>query len=140
MGISHTTLRLATLSLTTYIQRTQQRQNRPSILQSIYLNDTLGKLFEDLLIARLTTYTELFNTLTHYQLGTKPNTQTRDAIYSLFAIIQHNKYTLQNPTHVAFVDYSTPTPPFIVMVSPLTYSRMTSEATCGTISELGLQN
>jgi len=110
MGISHTTLRLATLSLTTYIQRTQQRQNRPSILQSIYLNDTLGKLFEDLLIARLTTYTELFNTLTHYQLGTKPNTQTRDAIYSLFAIIQHNKYTLQNPTHVAFVDYSTAYP------------------------------
>jgi len=31
-----------------------------------------------------------------------------------------------------------PTPPFIVMASPLPYSRMIFEATCGTISELGL--
>jgi len=33
MGNSHTTLRLATVSFTTHIQRTQQGQNRPSILQ-----------------------------------------------------------------------------------------------------------
>ena len=33
--------------------------------------------------------------------------QTHDAIYSHFAIIQHNKYTLEKPTYVAFVDYST---------------------------------
>ena len=82
----------------------------PASYRSIYLNDTLAKLFEGLLISRLTTHTELLNTLTHNQLGTKPNTQTHDAIYSLFAIIQHNKYTLENPTYVAFIDYSTACP------------------------------
>ena len=53
---------------------------------------------------------ELLNTLTHNQLGTKPDTQTHDAIYSLFAIIQHNKYTLDKSTYVAFIDYSTAYP------------------------------
>jgi len=76
----------------------------------MYLHDTLAKLFEGLLIATLTTHTELLNTLTDSQLGTKPDTQTHDAIYSLFAIIQHNKHTLDNPTYVAFVDYCTAYP------------------------------
>ena len=78
--------------------------------RGINVNDTLAKLFEDLLISRLTTHTELLNTLTHNQLGTKPDTQTHDAIYSLFAIIQHNKYTLEKPTYVAFIDYFTAYP------------------------------
>jgi len=79
----------------------------PASYRGIYLNDTLAKLFEGLLISRLTTHTVLLNTLTHNQLGTKPDTQKPDAIYSLFTIIQHNKYTLENPTYVAFIDYST---------------------------------
>jgi hypothetical protein len=82
----------------------------PASYRGIYLNDTLAKLFEGLLISRLTTHTELLNTLTHNQLGTKPDTQTHDAIYSLFALIQHNKYTLDKPTYVAFIDYSTAYP------------------------------
>jgi len=65
------------------------------------------KICKGLLIARLTTHTELLNTLTDRQLGTKPDMQTHDAIYCLFSIIQHNKYTLDKPTHVVFVDYST---------------------------------
>jgi len=37
--------------------------------------------------------------------------QQNDAIiYSLFAIIQHNKHTLETPTYVAFIDYSTAYP------------------------------
>jgi len=79
----------------------------PTFYRGIYLNDTLAKLFEGLLISRLTTHTELLDTLTYNQLGTKPDTQTHDAIYSLLAIIQHNKYTIENPTCVAFIDYST---------------------------------
>jgi len=75
----------------------------PASYRGIYLNDTLAKLFEDLLISRLTTHTELLNTVTYNQLGTNPDTQTHDAIYSLFAIIQHNKYTL-------VIDYSTAYP------------------------------
>ena len=50
------------------------------------------------------------NTLTSNQLGTKPCTQTHDAIYSLISTIQYSKYTLQKPTYVAFVDYSTAYP------------------------------
>jgi len=82
----------------------------PASYRGIYLNDTLAQLFEGLLISRLTTHTELLNTLTHNQLGTKPDTQAHDAIYSLFAIIQHNKYTLEKPTYVAFIDYTTAYP------------------------------
>jgi len=67
----------------------------------------LANLFEGLLLAQLTTHTELDNTLTSNQLGTKPCTQTHDAIYStLISTIQYNKCTLQKPTYVAFVDYS----------------------------------
>jgi len=52
----------------------------PAFYRGIYLNDTLAKLFEGLLLARLTTHTEVDNTLTSNQLGTKPCTQTHDAI------------------------------------------------------------
>jgi len=82
----------------------------PTSNRGIYLNNTFAELFEGLLITRLTTHTELLNTLTDSQLGKKTDTQTHDAIYSLFAIIQHNKYTLDKPTYVAFVDYSTAYP------------------------------
>jgi len=84
----------------------------PASYRGIYLNDTLAKKIEGLLLARLTTHTELGNTLTSNQLGTKPCTQTwtHDAIYSLISTIQYNKHTLQKPTYVAFVDYSTAYP------------------------------
>ena len=78
----------------------------PASYRGIYLNDTLAKLFESLLLARVTTHTESNNTLTSNQLGTKPCTQTHEAIYSLLSTIQYNKYTIQKPTYVAFVDYS----------------------------------
>jgi len=93
----------------TYTGHNKDRTD-PASYRGIYLNIILAKLFEDLLISRLTTHTELLNTLTYNQLGTKPNTQTHNAIYSLFAIIQHNKYTPENPTYVAFIDYSTAYP------------------------------
>jgi len=84
----------------------------PASYRGKYLKDTLAKLFEGLLLARLnfTTHTELDNTLTSHQLGTKPCTQTHDAICSLISTIQYNKYALQKPTYVAFVDYSTAYP------------------------------
>jgi len=82
----------------------------PGSYRGIYLNDTLAKLFESLLLARLTTHTELDNTLISKQLGTKPCTQTHDAIYSLISTIKYNKYTLQKPTYVSFVYYSTAYP------------------------------
>jgi len=48
----------------------------PASYSGKYLNDTLAKLFEGLLLARLTTHTELGNTLTSNQLGTKPCTDS----------------------------------------------------------------
>ena len=82
----------------------------PASYREIYLNDTLAKLFEGILITRLTQYTETRNTLTPNQLGTKQNTQTHDAIYALIATIQHNKDMLDKPTYVVFIDYSTAYP------------------------------
>jgi len=82
----------------------------PASCRGKYHNDTLDKLFEGLLLSRLTTHTEVDNTLTSNQLGTKPCTQTHDAIYSLISTFQYNKYTLQKPTYVTFVDYSTAYP------------------------------
>jgi len=43
----------------------------PASYRGIHLNDTFAKLFEGLLLARLTIHTELNNTLTSNQLGTK---------------------------------------------------------------------
>jgi len=103
MGIPHVTYWLAALPHATHLQR-------PASYRGIYLNDTLAKLYEGLLLARLTTHTVLDNTLTYNQLGTTPCTQTHDAICSLFSTIQYNKYTLQKPAYVAFVDYSTAYP------------------------------
>jgi len=70
----------------------------PASYRGIYLNDTLAKLFEGLLSARLTIHTELNNTLSSNQLGTKPCTQTHDAIYSRISTIEYNKHALQKPT------------------------------------------
>jgi len=46
----------------------------PASYRGKNLNDTLTKLFEGLLLARVTTHTESNNTLTSKQLGTKPCT------------------------------------------------------------------
>ncbi len=62
----------------------------PASYRGIYLSSALAKLFEGLLLHRLTQYTEAHDTLTPNQLGTRPGRQTHDAIYSLLAIIQRN--------------------------------------------------
>jgi len=87
-----------------------QNKTDPASYRGMYLNDTLAKPFEGLLLVRLTTHTELDNTLTSNHLGTKPCTQTHDAIYSLISTIQYNKNSRQKTTYVAFVDYSTAYP------------------------------
>ena len=68
-----------------------KNKTNPVYYRGIYRNDNLAKLFVGLLLARLTTHTKLDNTLTSDQLGTKPCTQTHDAIYSLISTIQYNK-------------------------------------------------
>ena len=55
-------------------------------------------------------YTESNNTLTSNQLGTKPCTQTHDAIYSLISTIHYNKYTLQKPDMWLLMTTPQPTP------------------------------
>ena len=72
----------------------------PASYRGKYHNDTLVKLFEGLLLARVTTHTESNNTLTSNQLGTKPCTQTHDADYSLISTIQYNKYTRHSETYI----------------------------------------
>jgi len=98
MGISHATRRLAVFILLQPIYKGHSKDKTDAAFyRGIYLNDTLAKLFEGLLITRLTTHTELLNSLTDSQLETKPHTQTHDARYSLFTMSQHNEFTLENP-------------------------------------------
>jgi len=109
--LQHTATHCNTLSLMQPIYKGHDKDKTdPASYRGKYLNDILTKLFEGLLLNRLTTHTELENTLTSNQLGTKPCTRTHDAIYSLISNIQYNKYTLQKPIYVAFVDYSTAYP------------------------------
>jgi hypothetical protein len=57
-----------------------------------------------------TSFTETHNTLTDNQFGSRPGRQIHDAIYSLLSVIQYNKFILQKPTYVAFIDYTTAYP------------------------------
>ena len=76
------------------------------------MSSALAKLFEGILLHRLIQYTEIHNTLTENQLGTRPGRQVHDAIYILLSVIQYNLLTRKKgkPTYVAFLDYSTAFP------------------------------
>jgi len=56
--------------------------------RGIYLLNTLTKLFEGLMEARLSKFTEPNDTLTPSQQGSRITRQTHDAIYALIATIQ----------------------------------------------------
>ena len=82
----------------------------PASYRGIYLNSALAKLFEGILISRLTRFTEAHCTLTQNQLGTRPGLQIHDAIYTLISLITFNYHLTKQPTYVAFLDYSTAFP------------------------------
>ena len=82
----------------------------PASYRGIYLSSALAKLFEGILISRLTKFTETHNTLTENQLGTRPGRQIHDAIYCLLSIIQYILTQKGLPTYVAFCDFSTAFP------------------------------
>jgi len=85
-----------------------QTKGRPYC--GIYLNSALAKLFEGILISRLTKFTETHNILTENQLGTRPSRQIHDAIYCLLSLIQRNISQRVLATYVAFCDFSTAFP------------------------------
>jgi len=78
--------------------------------RGIYLSSALAKLFEGILISRLTKFTETHNTLTENQLGTRPGRQIHDAIYCLTSLIQFNISQRGLATCVALCDSSTAFP------------------------------
>jgi len=59
----------------------------PASYRGIYLNSTLAKLFEGIIVKRLTQNIEQHSTLTDNQLGTRSKRQIHDAIYSRIGII-----------------------------------------------------
>ena len=61
--------------------------------RGIYLLNTLTKLFEGLMEARLSKFTELNNTLTPSQQGSQITRQTHDAVYALIHTIQERPNT-----------------------------------------------
>lgn len=88
----------------------KKKRADPSSYRGIYLCSAFSKLFEGLLLSRLTQFTERKNTLTQNQLGTRPSRQAHDAIYCLLSNIQFNQIHVKKPTYVAFLDYTTAFP------------------------------
>jgi len=77
--------------------------------QGIYLLNTLTKLFEGLTEARLSKSTELHDTLTPSQQGSRITRQTHDTIYALIATIQErSQYGF--PSYCCFIDFNTAYP------------------------------
>jgi hypothetical protein len=58
----------------------------PASYREIYLSSAIAKLFEGILLHRLTQYTEIHNTFTENQSGTRPGRQVHDAIYILLRL------------------------------------------------------
>jgi len=78
----------------------------PALYRGIYWRSALAKLFEGILISRVTKFTETHSTLTKNQLGTRSGRQIHDAIYCLLSIIQYNISQKGPATYVAFCDCS----------------------------------
>ena len=95
---------------TTILKGGDKDASDPASYRGIYLISALAKLFEGVLVTRLTTYTEAHNILTDNQFGSRPDRQAHDAIYSLLSIIQYNRQYQKKPTYVAFIDYTTADP------------------------------
>ena len=88
----------------------------PASYRGICLSSALAKLFEGILISRLTKFTVFFfrvlftethSTLTENQVGTRSGQQIHDAIYCLLSIILYNISQKGLATFVAFCDFST---------------------------------
>ena len=87
----------------------------PASYRGIYLSSALAKLFESMLLSRLTKFTETYNTLTENQLCTRPGRQIHDAMYCPASLMHYNisqrvHYNISLATHVAFCDFSTAFP------------------------------
>ena len=75
----------------------------------IHLLNTLTKLFEGLMEARLSKFTEFNDTLTPCQQGSRITRQTHDAIYALIATIQERSQ-YGSPSYCCFIDFATAYP------------------------------
>jgi len=81
-------------------------RHSPVSYRGIYLLNTLTKLSEGLMEARLSKYTELNDTLTPSHQGSRITRQTHDAIYALIATIQkRSQYGF--PSYCCFIDFAT---------------------------------
>jgi len=77
--------------------------------RGIYLLNTLTKLFEGLMETCLSEFTELHDTLTPSQQGSRITRQTHDAIYARIATIQErSQYGF--PSYCCFIDFATAYP------------------------------
>jgi len=77
--------------------------------RGIYLLNTLTKLFEGLMEARLSKFTEFNDSLTPSQQGSRITRQTHDAIYALVATIQERSQ-YGSPSYCYFIDFATAYP------------------------------
>jgi hypothetical protein len=83
----------------------------PASYRGIYLSSAIAKLYEGLLLARITKYTERFNILTDNQLGTRRTPSTNPRCNLLPPLHYPIQLALSRlPTYVAIIDYTTAYP------------------------------
>jgi len=84
-------------------------RHSPVSYRGIYLLNTLTKLFEGLMEARLSKFTELNDTITPSHQGSRITRQTHDAIYALIATIQEqSQYEFHS--YCCFIGFATAYP------------------------------
>ena len=81
----------------------------PGSYRGIYLLYTQTKLFDGLIESRLFKYTELNDTLTPSQQGSRPTRQTHDPLYALIATIQQ-RYQYGYTIYCCCIDFATAYP------------------------------
>ena len=78
----------------------------PASYRGIYLTRHVTKLFENLLLSRLQTFSDANNCATQHQFAQK-GCQGHDAIYCLMSTIRNNRSTSNSETYCAFIDFET---------------------------------
>lgn len=79
--------------------------NSPTNYRGLSLIDTLCKIFNNILLNRITNWIDVNNILNEYQAGFRKNYSTIDNVFNLANIVHLNKLNGKN-TYAFFVDFS----------------------------------
>ena len=86
-----------------------QPKDDPASYRGIYLTCHVTKLFESLLMSRITAHMSAHGSATPHQFA-QAGYQAHDAIYNLIGTAPNHKTQHNEPTHCAFIDFETAYP------------------------------